>query len=179
MSEHPTGAPSAEQPPSPANASPSDPSWGGAPAGFGPGFGPGFSPGAGWSPQPWPGDPRYAAFYPYPGMGYPPPAPDWGAPPPWAAGHASAGNASAGQGHAPEARAGQGRRAGVGGLVEELANGGNGLSSLSKMLDLDDPDFWKGALLGAAAVLLLTNDSVRGSLFKGGQTATTKTEPAT
>lgn len=53
-------------------------------------------------------------------------------------------------------------------LMEELANGGNGLSSLTRMLNLDDKEFWKGALVGAAAVLLLTNESVQGALFKTG-----------
>ncbi len=58
--------------------------------------------------------------------------------------------------------------------MAELANGGNGLSSLSKMLDLDDKDFWKGALLGAAVVLLLTNDSVQNTLFRTGAKAKDK-----
>jgi len=58
--------------------------------------------------------------------------------------------------------------AGMAALVDEIANGGNGLSSLTKMLDFDDSEFWKGALLGAAAVLLLTNESVQSALFKTG-----------
>ncbi len=53
-------------------------------------------------------------------------------------------------------------------FVDEISNGGNGLSSLSKMLNLDDTEFWKGALIGAAAVLLLTNESVQNLLFKTG-----------
>jgi len=57
-------------------------------------------------------------------------------------------------------------------LVEEIANGGSGLSSLSKLLSLDDSEFWKGALIGAAAVLLLTNETVQGMLFKTGIRAT-------
>jgi hypothetical protein len=32
-------------------------------------------------------------------------------------------------------------------------------------------DFWKGALVGAAAVLLLTNESVQNALFKTGARA--------
>jgi hypothetical protein len=56
-------------------------------------------------------------------------------------------------------------------FVNELANGGNGLSSLGKMLNLDDSEFWKGALIGAAAVLLLTNESVQNVLFKTGAKA--------
>lgn len=45
-------------------------------------------------------------------------------------------------------------------LMEELAGGGNGLSSLSQMLNLDDKELWKGALIGAAVVLPLTNKGV-------------------
>ena len=69
--------------------------------------------------------------------------------------------------------AGQGARhgAGMADLMEEISNGGNGFSSLSKMLNLDDSEFWKGALVGAAAVLLLTNESVQGALFKTGARA--------
>ncbi len=52
-------------------------------------------------------------------------------------------------------------------VMQEIANGGNGLSSLSKLLDFDDKDFWKGALVGAAAVLLLTNETVHRALFRG------------
>jgi hypothetical protein len=68
--------------------------------------------------------------------------------------------------------AGQGPQGGMSGLVEEIANGGSGLSSLGKLLNLDDSEFWKGALIGAAAVLLLTNESVQGMLFKTGIRAT-------
>lgn len=71
-------------------------------------------------------------------------------------------------------RAGHARGAGVSAMVEEIANGGNGLSSLSKILDFDDKEFWKGALLGAAAVLLLTNESVQETLFRTGAKAKEK-----
>jgi hypothetical protein len=60
--------------------------------------------------------------------------------------------------------AGQGQ--GMAQAMQEIANGG-GLSSLTKLLDFDDKDFWKGALVGAVAVLLLTNDSVQRALFRG------------
>jgi hypothetical protein len=50
----------------------------------------------------------------------------------------------------------------------ELAGGGNGLSSLTQMLNLNDKELWKGALIGAAVVLLLNNDSVQNALFKTG-----------
>lgn len=122
--------------------------------------------------------PHYAAAHPvhYPGTGY-------YAPPPWmhpqylpagayhggqqqAAGmHAAQGGGPAGYG------AGHGMQAGMSQFVEEISNGGSGLSSLGKMLNLDDSEFWKGALIGAAAVLLLTNESVQSMLFKTGAKA--------
>lgn len=114
-------------------------------------------PGAG--PAPWPAPPQ--AGYPY----YPP------HPYPYHYPYAAyPGPAQGYYGVGPGPHAGQ--TAGVGGLVDELANGGNGLSSLSKMLNLDDGEFWKGALVGAAAVLLLTNESVQSALFKAGAQAT-------
>jgi hypothetical protein len=79
-------------------------------------------------------------YAPHPMMGYPPGMGQMAAPP---AGH------------------------GMAQVMHEIANGGNGLSSLTKMLDLDDKDFWKGALVGAAAVLLLTNENVQRALFRG------------
>ena len=48
--------------------------------------------------------------------------------------------AGAGQGPGPQA--------GMQQLFEELAEGGNGLNSLTRMLSLDDTEFWKGALVG-------------------------------
>ncbi|MEA3638893.1 MAG: hypothetical protein VBE63_02995 [Lamprobacter sp.] len=77
----------------------------------------------------------------------------------------AAGMAGAGQGPGP------GPQAGMQQLFEELAEGGNGLNTLTRMLSLDDTEFWKGALVGAAAVLLLTNDQVQDALFKTGAKA--------
>lgn len=96
----------------------------------------------------------------YPGAGHPgaPPL----QPPPGAGPYASAAHAPYGEQPA------RSQRAGMSELFQEIGNGGNGLSSLAKMLDLDDADFWKGAMIGAAAVLLLTNESVQGMLFGGG-----------
>jgi hypothetical protein len=120
---------------------------------------------------PPPGVDPYAAGYPYPMAppmgahmayvpsyvaGMPPAAPAYA--PPLAPGVTPAG---AGPHHGPR----------VSELIEEISNGGNGLTSLSKMLNLDDTEFWKGALVGAAAVLLLTNDSVQNALFKTGARA--------
>lgn len=92
----------------------------------------------------WPG----YGYFPVPPqpMAFPPP----GAMPGQGAAH--------GQGH---------QGAGMAQVMQEIANGGSGLSSLTRMLDLDDKDFWKGALVGAAAVLLLTNESVQKALFRG------------
>jgi hypothetical protein len=61
----------------------------------------------------------------------------------------------------------QGQGQGMAQVMQEIANGGSGLSSLTKLLDFDDKDFWKGALVGAAAVLLLTNENVQRALFRG------------
>lgn len=52
-------------------------------------------------------------------------------------------------------------------VMQEIAGGGNGLSSLSKVLDFDDKDFWNGGPVGAAAAVRLTNDSVQRALFRG------------
>jgi hypothetical protein len=115
---------------------------------------------AAYAPPPYPYPGPYAGPYMGPYVGMAPPNAPW-------------------QGYGPglEQQSGAGRMAGgghrAGGpgmaeLVDEIANGGNGLSSLSKMLNVDDSEFWKGALLGAAAVLLLTNESVQGVLFKTG-----------
>jgi hypothetical protein len=132
--------------------------------------------------------PPHPGMYPYPGMppatGLPP-----GFDPYWAAYHAQAQAGHSAPPHGmphpgyapgfgaipaqpPVSGHGYGPRGpGMSELVEEISNGGNGLSSLSKMLNLEDSEFWKGALLGAAAVLLLTNESVQGALFKTGAKA--------
>jgi len=75
---------------------------------------------------------------------------------------------AAGMGAAQAAGQHQGRGPGMSQLMEELAGGGSGLSSLTQMLNLDDKELWKGALIGAAVVLLLTNESVQNTLFKTG-----------
>jgi hypothetical protein len=55
-------------------------------------------------------------------------------------------------------------------LMQDISNG-NGIASLGRMLNVQDSEFWKGALVGAAAVLLLTNQSVQDMLFKTGAKA--------
>ena len=79
-----------------------------------------------------------------------------------------AGMAGMGIPHGHGAGAAAGGGPGMADVMQEIANGGNGLSSLSRLLNFDDSEFWKGALVGAAAVLLLTNESVQNALFKTG-----------
>jgi hypothetical protein len=43
----------------------------------------------------------------------------------------------------------------------------NGLGMLKGLFDFSDGDFWKGALVGAAIVMLMTNDELRNSLING------------
>lgn len=43
----------------------------------------------------------------------------------------------------------------------------SGLGMFKNLFNLDDGDFWKGALVGAAAMLLITNDGLRNSLIGG------------
>jgi hypothetical protein len=138
--------------------------------------------------------PQFAApmygGYPHAGMGMGGPAPaPWqaqqmppGGYPGMYAAHAGgayppyAGVAGNAPGMAPGVAAGMGQGAGRQGpgmaeVFDEIANGGNGLSSIGKLLNFDDSEFWKGALIGAAAVLLLTNDSVQDLVFKTGAKA--------
>ncbi|TVQ88218.1 MAG: hypothetical protein EA400_09505 [Chromatiaceae bacterium] len=74
-------------------------------------------------------------------------------------------------GQQPGQHQGPRAQAGLNDLVEEISNGGNGLASLGRMLNLEDSEFWKGALIGAAAVLVVTNDAVHDLLFKTGAAA--------
>ena len=156
-------------------AAPAPPGWGGAGAPGAPAWGvPGGYP---------PFDPYYAAHLAAHGMappGHPGFAPGW---PGYAMPFAAAGpGVQPGAGHPgappgaqayapPGAGAGPGPQAGVQQLIDEIAQGGNGLNSLTRLLSLDDSEFWKGALIGAAAVLLLTNDQVQDALFKSGAKA--------
>jgi hypothetical protein len=43
----------------------------------------------------------------------------------------------------------------------------SGLGMLKGFLDFNDSEFWKGALVGAAVVLLVTNDELRSALIGG------------
>lgn len=41
----------------------------------------------------------------------------------------------------------------------------NGLGMLKGMFNFQDGDFWKGALVGAAVVMLVTNENLRDSIM--------------
>jgi hypothetical protein len=148
---------------------------------------PGCQGGYGMGPAPEAGG--YAHAMPHAGMGH---APIPGAPHPGMVyGHAH-GMAPPGMAYGPNpgmpphpayygvphpgGHAGSGMHAGPGGgpgmaqVLEEMANGA-GLSKLNQLLNFDDKEFWKGALIGAAAVLLLTNESVQKALFRTGAKA--------
>ncbi|WP_200388822.1 hypothetical protein [Thiocapsa imhoffii] len=117
-----------------------------------------------WSPPPYWAAPAYGPPHPgaIPNNGMP-----WGTPwgdPDGARAAMMRGSVSSHTGGTGQGHGGPGMAA----LIEDIANGGNGLSSLSKMLNFEDSEFWKGALLGAAAVFVLTNESVQSALFKTG-----------
>lgn len=114
--------------------------------------------------QPWPpgAAPQGEAWQPPPGAPYsahlppPPPPPYWAymAPPPWAYAPPPPWHA-AHHWPAPPAPAAGGPLAA---LLQKF-----GLDKLG----LTDGDFWKGALVGAAAVLLLNSDALRSLLPQG------------
>jgi len=52
-----------------------------------------------------------------------------------------------------------------------------GLGDLGGMFAFDDKEFWKGAVVGAAAILLLTNENVRDTLLGGISKATSAVKP--
>ncbi len=49
-------------------------------------------------------------------------------------------------------------------LVQDIANGDADASSVLSFLENMDPRFWKGALVGATAALLMSNETVKNSL---------------
>jgi len=123
---------------------------------------PGWAP-DGVPPHPWyaghaagPGDPAATAgpwaYGPPPWYGYPGP---YATPPmpPWA------------QGAGPDA-ANVGDAAALEAMLSDMADK-NGLGPLKSLLNWQDGDFWKGALVGAAVVLLLNNNELRQTLLKG------------
>lgn len=137
--------------------------------GLGAGYGPGPMPGAGHGFHgTWP--------YPYP---YHPHGPGWAGAPPWpwygppgfAPGHhpaygyhgyppfAGTANPAQGAGPGPEAPE---SGATLGHLADQV-----GLGMFKDFFNFDDGDFWKGAVVGAALVLLLTNENLRDALAGG------------
>lgn len=112
---------------------------------------------AGFAMPPFPAAPPYGYGFPACAM------PTWGYA--WPPGAAFVPSAAAAAAPPPDAAAPAG---GMAKLMQDLAGGnGSGLSGLTQLLSLDDKEFWKGALVGAAAVLLLTNEGVQRALFRG------------
>ena len=93
-------------------------------------------------PQAAYGYPPYAGYYAAPPLGWPPYPPDVAASQP---GTAPAGFSSA---------------------MNDIAEQ-SGLGMFKDFLNLDDGEFWKGALVGAAVVLLATNEDLRSALIGG------------
>ena len=55
-------------------------------------------------------------------------------------------------------------QAGIQAALNDMADK-SGLGMLKGFLNMDDGEFWKGALVGAAVVLLMTNEDLRNSLI--------------
>ncbi|MEQ8602098.1 MAG: hypothetical protein RIB45_02175 [Marivibrio sp.] len=124
------------------------PGWGGPPPGWGaPPYAQVPPWGAGWHPPP-PHPGVHPAYPPGPPPGWPPP----GYPPP---GYAPYGQQQGAPGPDPFMAA-----------MEQAAEQ-NGLGGLKQFLNVSDGEFWKGALVGAAVVLLMTNEDLRDSLMTG------------
>jgi hypothetical protein len=108
--------------------------------------------------SPWPGYPPPGFVMAPPPYGYGPYGaaaylgPGAGPGQPWAAAH---GGAAPG----PEA---QGFGAAMGNIADQA-----GLGMLKDFFSFGDGDFWKGALVGAAVMLLLTNENLRDALAGG------------
>lgn len=129
-------------------------------AGVGYGFhGPGpYHPGMPWPGMPpWPGypppgfgmgsSPYGYGVYGAPGYQGPPVGPGYAAPPP---------------GPAPAGAEQSGFGATMGGLADQA-----GLGMFKDFFSLGDGEFWKGAVVGAAVVMLLTNEHLREALLGG------------
>jgi hypothetical protein len=122
--------------------------------------GPGMAPPWGMPPSGYPPRAAYAGQavpgYPYHGQPYPAAHPfaaaPQHAPPGFQADPAAAQQASA--------------AAGLSAAMGEMADK-SGLGMVKGFLDFNDSEFWKGALVGAAVVLLVTNDELRSALIGG------------
>jgi hypothetical protein len=136
------------------------PPWSGVPAGnSGPppteppaGAYPGGTPSYSWEvPQGYGVVPPYHHYYGY-----------YGAPgPPWS-------GVPTGHGSPPPTTppAGVGTQAGFGAALGDMADK-SGLGMFKDLFNWEDSEFWKGALVGAAVVLLMTNENLRNSLIGG------------
>ena len=99
---------------------------------------------------------QHAAYHAQPGHGWYAPPPGYG-PPPYPG---VTPGASPGIGANDPAMAGF--TAAMGDIAEK-----NGLGMFKDFLNFDDSEFWKGALVGAAVILLFTNEELRNSLIGG------------
>ncbi len=72
--------------------------------------------------------------------------------------------------HAPDARSGginAHRNADLKEAFDRLSRGDLSADTIGKLLGIDDREFWKGALIGAAAALLANNLPILKSAFAG------------
>ena len=104
--------------------------------------------GAPWAPPH--GGPHPGGYYPYAGAG-----------PAWAPPHGGPRPGAAGPGHRKHDAHQYGQFMG---LVNDIANGNADASRMMAFLDGLDNQFWKGALIGVAATLLLTNDALKNGI---------------
>lgn len=111
----------------------------------------------------WPGGPA-GPWYPPPGYGMGPPPYGYG--PYGPAGYGGAPFGHAATGSAPGATPPGAESAGFGAALGNLADQA-GLGMFKDFFSFDDGEFWKGAMVGAAVVLLLTNENLREALIGG------------
>lgn len=118
-----------------------------------PGAGPGPQPGYGYGPGPGGGQAPHHAYF---GTQVPPWA-AYGPPPGFGPGPFAGPGAAA---------PGAGFGAALGDMAEQ-----NGMGMLKNFFSFGDDEFWKGAVVGAALVLLVTNEKLRDSLLEGAASA--------
>lgn len=95
-----------------------------------------------------------------PHFGHPPPPPPYGYYPPPPPGYYPYGHYPP-----PNTAESSATQQGMQQALNQMADE-NGLGFLKGLVDFNDGDFWKGALVGAAAVLLITNEDLRDSLME-------------
>ncbi len=107
--------------------------------------------------------PHWAGYYHHPHMAHPP---HWGHPPPppyWHGMMAAYAQQAQQMPPQPPPQGGP-RQDAVKSMLKDLGESA-GLGNLVELLSLDDKEFWKGALVGAAITLLASNENVRASLM--------------